>query len=596
MTLDQPLVVSEPPRSTSPARRVSIPLPAVAAVLGAIPFAMHAWSALHGYFWQDDFVIAYRAANANPFDPGYLFQAYNGEHIAPGMFLLAWLVTAIAPASYPVAVLPLLIMQSGAVVLFWRLLVRCFGARPAILTPFAVFAWSPLILLPTLWWAYGVQLIPLLLAMIGALHAHVRYLQEGSPRQAGFALIWTVIGMAFYEKAALIPALLLAITLLLAPEGDAIAAVRRHARLFGAYAGLLVLYAIGYLAITSTKVGVGDGEHTGFAELARRLLLDTFLPGLFGGPLGGAGGGVSWNAPAAPVRVLAILVGLGLVIAGLRSSGRRAGLAWVLLAAYIAVDLALLALTRLRVVGTLAGTDPRYIADAVPVAVLVATFAFLSPRARRTPRAVGILAAVLTVAFTINATVSYLRLAPAAQARQARDYVTTATDALARDPAMYLFDGTVPADVVIDWFGPDARPSRVLGLVAEQSRFDRPGETLYVLDDVGRPRRIQGVSPAVAGRPGPVPDCGYAVTYELTPIPLLNSVRGKLIVRLGYYTADGGDGQLLVGTSIIPVRFESGVHALYVPVDASFSTITAKRVTGASAVCVTDVQVGVPVG
>src|SRR5438067_5097496 len=129
MPLDRPLVSSKPLPAPGQTTLIPTPLRAVALLIGAVPFALHAWLTRAGYFWQDDFVITYHAAGANPLDLGYLFHAHNGEHLAPGWFVLAWLVTAIAPLSHLVATLPVLIIQGGATILFWRLLVRCFGER-----------------------------------------------------------------------------------------------------------------------------------------------------------------------------------------------------------------------------------------------------------------------------------------------------------------------------------------------------------------------------------------------------------------------------------------------------------------------------------
>ena len=80
----------------------------VAVVAGVVPFALHAWAALHGNFDQDDFVVTYQAAAAGPFDLGFLFQDYHG-HLAPGGFFLAALIVgALALASVAmVAIIPL---------------------------------------------------------------------------------------------------------------------------------------------------------------------------------------------------------------------------------------------------------------------------------------------------------------------------------------------------------------------------------------------------------------------------------------------------------------------------------------------------------
>ena len=225
----------------------------VAAVIVAlVPFVVHAWVALHGYFGQDDFVITYRAAHADPLDFGYLFQDYNG-HLVPGTFLLAWLQTAIAPLNYAVATVPLIIMHGIALWLFWRVLVRLFGYHWALLPAFAMLSASPLILFPTLWWAYGMQLLPLLVTMAAALLAHLRYLDTGATRHAVHALAWTVGGLLFYEKAALFGGILFAVTVL---QGTAVSeTLVKHWRVWTAHGTLLVCYAILYFGLTASQAG-----------------------------------------------------------------------------------------------------------------------------------------------------------------------------------------------------------------------------------------------------------------------------------------------------------------------------------------------------
>jgi hypothetical protein len=602
MTLDRPLARPEPPRSSSPTERTRVPLAALAVLTAAAPLGLHAWFALNAFFWQDDFVIMFRAAQANPLDPAYLFQAYNREHLAPGAFLLAWLVTAVAPLSYPVAVLPLLAMQALTALLFWRLLVRCFGARWALLVPFAVFAAAPLILVPTVWWAYGVQLIPMLLAMVGALAAHVRYLDGGQRRHLGYTLLWTATGMAFYEKAALIPALLLAVTILLAPPRERSAvgwALRRHATVWYAHLALLTAYAGAYLALTSTAVTQPGSGDLGVLDLANRLVVDTFLPGLFGGPLGDPGAGVSWQPPPVAVQVIAGALAVAIVVTSLvRDNSRRVRIAWLVLAGYLVADVALVSVTRLDLISALVGADPRYVADAVPVAVLCATFACLRPReapVRRPSRPVAVLTAVLLVAFAVNATLSHVRLAPAAQARHAKAYVATARAELAANPGIVLFDGEAPMDVLINWFGPDARTSRVIGLLPGPPRFDIAAETVHMLDRSGVPRPIERLDNAVTDVPGAAPGCGHRVTDQHTMIDLTGEVRGKLLARVEYYTADGGPGWVEVAGDRVEVDFAEGVHVLHVPVDGTVSRLTIWRATAVRGVCVAKVIVGEPV-
>ncbi|MEV6877237.1 hypothetical protein [Amycolatopsis sp. NPDC051128] len=555
-------------------------------VAGLVPFALHAWAALHGNLSQDDFIMTYRSAAAGPFDLGFLFQDYHG-HLSPGGFFLAAVATAWAPLNVPLLMLPLLLMRAVATVLFWCLLVRCFGRRWAILVPFTVFSASTLLLVPTLWWAYGVQIVPVVLATAGALHAHVRYLQDGGRWWIG-AFAWTVFGLAFYEKAAVIPVLLAGVTVLLGRS------FRAHPRYWAGHAVLLAGFVAGFFAMTSSQVAQGASPLTAgmAADLTGRMLGDTLLPGLAGGPWSGPGPGATW-APSPFVVVLVLLaVALAVVIAGVRVGGRRAWGAWVLLAALFAVDVALLALTRLREVGPGAGDDPRYVADLALVAALCGAFAFLSPDAvapsggkRERP-----IALILSVLLLASSAAGFSRLSPALRFGHSGQYVGNVRAAVAEDPDLVFYDTFVPSDVVHEWFGADSRASRVVGLLPG-ARFDQPSSRMHLLDDTGKPHRITGVDPVSRGVPGPAANCGYAVGEAQVRIPLDTPVLGRHLLKLDYYTSDGGEG--LVERT--PVWFQAGLHSLYLPVDGLFDHIGVRLSSPGAPVCVAKVEVGKPV-
>src|SRR5215211_6450 len=342
---------------------------------------------LRGYFYQDDYVYLYLGGTA-PLGE-LLLRDYNG-HLQPGTFLLSWLLAHIAPLSWPVAVLPVIAMQAAALVLCWRLLGRLFDQRWAILVPFAMIAFSPLPFGLSLWWAYALQLLPVQLAMLGALHAHVAYLRQPSRWLAAQGMLFTLFGLAFWEKAALIPPLLFGLTLTLAGGGGfgarLVDIVRRHGRLWLGYLALLV----GYAAVHLWRASIEQSHRPTGRELVvliRDLVGDGLVPALFGGPWSGEWVGfrglalqdgwvlgVTWTAAA-----VIVLVGLWL--------GRtRAVLAWLVLGAYLAVSVLLVGFGRLgHEWRTIIGTDPRYIADAVPVAVLCAALALLRPRTAPAP-------------------------------------------------------------------------------------------------------------------------------------------------------------------------------------------------------------------
>jgi hypothetical protein len=553
---------------------------------GAVPFLLHAWAALHGSFAQDDFVMTYRAAVAGPFDLGYLFQDYHG-HLMPGGFFLAAVLTWWAPLNFPLMVLPLLLMRAVATVLFWCLLVRCFGRRWAILVPFTVFTASTLLLVPTLWWAYGSQIVPVVLAAVGALHAHVRYLRDGGRWWLG-AFAWTLFGLAFYEKAVVVPVLLAGVTVLLGRS------FRERPRYWAGHAVLLAAFVVGYLALTSSQVTSGGPPMTAgtVADLTGRMLGDTLLPGLAGGPWSGPGPGATWTPSPFVVVVLLFAAALALLFAGVRAGGRRAWRAWALLGLLFAVDVGLLASTRLREVGPAAGDDPRYLAELALVAALCGAFAFLppdgiAPSGGKRERPIALAACVLLL---VSSAVGFSRLAPALRFDHSAQYVGNVRAAVAENPDLVFYDTFVPSDVVHEWFGADSQASRVAGLVPG-AHFDQPTNRMHLLDATGTPHLITGVAADSHGIQGPVPNCGYPVGETLVDVPLDAPVLGRHLLKIDYFTSDGGEG--LVNRT--PVWFQAGLHSLYLPVDGLFDHIGVQLSSPGAPVCVARVEVGKPV-
>lgn len=593
------------PRHLNQRRSLRSPVAVVAFLVAAVPFVVHAVAALGGYFGQDDFIFTYRAAHSAAHDLDFLFQLYSG-HVQPGVFAYVWVVTAIAPLNFTVAMAPVLVVHAVTLWLCWRVLVRLFGARWGVVVAFAVFAASPLVLFPTLWLAYALQLLPVLLAAFGALHAHLRFLHGEGARHAVYAGLWTVFGLAFYEKAALIPAMLLAVTILVAPAGEPpiLWALRRFRWVWLANAALVGLFAVLYLSVGDAPVNQNPVGTRDVLDLVYRSLVDTFLPGLLGGPLTGAAGGATWATPPVWVRAGAAVAAVALIVASAVRSRRRALLPWLFLAAYLAVDLAMVASARLGVFGSVIATDPRYLADAVPVAVLCAAFAFLAPwrvgepapEPEPAPAPVNARVAVgaVTVLAVAGGLVSFLRVAPELQFRPAREYVATARAALAEQPGMVLYDTAVPNKIMIDWFVGDALTSRVVGLVPESPRFDRPAEDLYQLDGTGTPQPIITLADTTAALAGPQPDCGYQVAEQVVRIPMEDTVTGRRIVRLGYFTGESGDGVVRAGDTEVRVRFTEGLHVLHLVVTGEFTHVEVSRSARTVPICVTDVLAGVP--
>jgi hypothetical protein len=584
---------------------LSIRVTTLALVLALVPLLWHAWSTLHGYFTQDDFVYTYQAAHT-PLSLHYLFQSYGagphtaGPHIMPAQFLLIWVVTRIAPANYVVAVLPLLAMHAFAYWVLWRLLSLLFPNQSARLVPFAVFTLSPVLLITSMWWAFGLEIVPFALALFCAVLQHVRYLETGLRRHAVLALLATAGGLLFWEKAALIIPVLFAVSALLAPVKGVRArcmwAARKHAAAWVAFVVLAFLYGAMYLAL-ATPTQAHTLRRGDVGRLGLNMLTHAFLPRLLGGPWSRNFGG----APLGAVVVLASLVAAALVVTALLRGGSRAVLAWLALVAYLGCDVALLATARLSFVGPVIGNDPRYMADAVPVAVILGSFAFMHPvlqwrrvllpeRSRFTPVQPGV--AAIAVLLILGTMVSTALAVPAAQNREARRFATRISSELKRRPTMALFDGGVPRLAMLPVFGDEWRVSRVVGLLRPKARFDATGDAMFMAgsDGLTRPFEFFFAIPSV---PGPVYNCGHLAGAGATDIPLARPVSQKhVVVRLDYFTGRSSTGTVRAGTRSIPVEFTTGgVRNLYAVTDGPLQSIA---VSAGFPVCVVQALVGGP--
>jgi len=600
----------------------------VAAALGAGELLWFAVELLRGYFWQDDFVFLHLGGTV-PLGE-LLLRGYNG-HLQPGAFLLSWLVSHLAPLSWPAAVLPMLLMHGAALVLFWLLMVRLFGERMAIVVPFVAVAFSPLTFGLSMWWAYALQLLPVQLALFGALYGHLAYLQSTRSRPravlAVVAALFTAFGLAFGEKAVLIPFVLLGVTLALTPGGAGgrvVAVLRRHGGLWLAY---LVLLA-GYVSVHLWRAPLADSAVPRLRDilsLVRSMIGDGLLPALFGGPWSGDWVGFRGLAPP-QTAVLAITWTLFaiVVLLGLWLGRARAAFAWLTLGGYLAVSVLLVASARLGPWGAIIGTDPRYVADSLPVAVVCAALALLRPRTdlrapvpagtraapvsdgsgatpvsdgsdgAAGPHAAGlgraaVLPLALAAALVVGAVTSITGVLPELRHESTRDYVENVAAAAELEPDLVLYDTAVPPDTVLPLFGDNAMASRALhGLGI---RFDQPAEDLRMLDATGTPRKI-GLVATVPGKPAPVPGCGYPVGPQITRVPLVERAEGpRLVVQLGYYAQMPTDGMVSTPAREFRVHFAAGLHLVSVVADGPFSEVLVKS---EGPVCLTNALVGLP--
>lgn len=358
---------------------------AIGLAMLALQLLLRLWFMRDGYFWQDDFNYLFSVRDGLSWST--LTQDYNG-HLMPGTFLLSWFVHA-AGSGWAVAVAVLVLLQVGAGLAFLWAVELIFRRHPISLLVYALATFTPLTLVGSMWFAYGIQLWPQLIATCLAVGCLVRWRQDGRLRWAVGVVAAVAVGLFFWEKAAVIPPILLAFSVLVLDRSTSWAERRRTLlsqwKLWGALVVLTAVYAVLYVAATATPAqGRGAADPI---EVFNNAILRTLLPGLLGGPWTSEGG-VFTVSPMPNDAVTAVVAMVWLAIVGLSVllRGRSAVAAWAWAVCAIGINYALLLLFRPDV--AILVRDSRYIADAAPIVALAIGCAF-APSSVTRPEAVA---------------------------------------------------------------------------------------------------------------------------------------------------------------------------------------------------------------
>ncbi|MGB2569190.1 hypothetical protein ACPFP2_12155 [Micromonospora citrea] len=359
------------------------PVRAVAAAMILVSLVWRAQLASRGYLAVDDYMLIARAAEAD-LTPGFLLTLYN-NHFMPAALLITWLVTRAVGLAYWPYVLILTAAQAVLAVSFARLLRTLVRPGWALLVPLAVFLFSPLTLEATSWWAVGVNMLPMQIAMVLAVSAQVRYVRSGRRRHLVTLGLAVLLGLLFFEKALLVVPLVFLLTTFLFVGGPPVRAVLTTVRRYWPSWLVLTALSLGFLALYGSRAESSLRRPDSLGEVFSflwQLLGSTVVPGLLGGPWRWlpAGDGAPVTAPPELGRWIAWVAFLVLVVLTVRLR-RVAGRAWLLLASYLTLVTALLAATRLgSIYSDVAGAVPRYVSDVVVVAALCIGVALLGLR------------------------------------------------------------------------------------------------------------------------------------------------------------------------------------------------------------------------
>ncbi|NGM15723.1 hypothetical protein ENC19_25355 [Verrucosispora sp. CWR15] len=339
----------------------------------ALSVLWRAQMASRGFLAADDYVMITQAAESD-LTVGHLLTLYN-NHLMPAGRLITWLITEHLGMVYWPYVLLMALGQAILGIAFLRLLRRLLRPSWLLLLPLGALMFSPLTLEATSWWAVGVNMLPMQIAMVLAVSAQVSYVQTGRKRHLVTLALSVLLGLVFFEKAILVVALVFLLTAALYADGGFFRTIWTTIRRWWPSWLLLTALSLGFLAAYLSNSESSLRRPTSVGEVftfLTQMLGSTVMPGLVGGPWRwlGAGDGAPVAAPPELGRWVAWTLVVALIVATVRRR-RRAGRAWLLLGAYLVLVAGMLAATRLgSTFSGVAGGVPRYVSDVVVVAAI----------------------------------------------------------------------------------------------------------------------------------------------------------------------------------------------------------------------------------
>lgn len=580
----------------------------------------------HYYFRQDDFQVL-DAALKSGMSVKYLTYIGSG-HLFPGVDAIVWVLARVALYNWGVAAGVIMLMITAASLAAWRLLRTLFGDRPAILIPLALYVLSPLAFPNYSWWISAVEAVPLQIVIFAALTAHVHYVRTGMYRHAVAAAGWLVVGFLFFEKSAVIPVLLFAVTAWFMIRGPLLAATRiaavRYWRAWLLYGTLVAAYTSLLLSAlhTSTVQPSAPASFSMVRTFVSELVQKTLLPGLLGGPWHWYHTAHAGYAYSSPPRVLtwASMTVAAVIVVGSILTRRRAWRAWAILAGWVAVaDMLPVIVGRLQAPGAaeIFSMETRYVADAPAVLAVVVGLACwqvtdpqdMDGRSRpERPReffgarwravAIGLVAVFAVGSFW---SVQRFQSETAGAADADRAYVTNANTALSEAPAgTTIVDRQVPSTMMLGLFKSSANTSVVLGPMISRggavSWTSEPSGNvghLMIFGTDGRlyPASISGTTTLpLRGQQG----CTTATKTRLVlPFEAPASAYAR-ILRLAYLGSPSAAGQRITvtyGSSTYDLQLRSGLNNAYFPVRGSADAVVVQDQYGVG-LCVDNAVAG----
>jgi hypothetical protein len=575
--------------------------------LVALQLAFRCWALAGSWFYFDDIAFMSRATT-QPLDASYLLESYGG-HLMPGGFLVTWLLAKVAVFSWGPWAALLLVLQAAAGLGMLRLLVSLFGRRPLVLALLAGYLATVFTLSAGIWFAAGINQLPMQVALVFGLHAHVEHLRHRRVRSLVVCLLWTAFGLVFYEKTLLLFGVYALVTLGWFSHGRT---PERLRHVWDTYRAALLSYtAVGGLYLVAyvhwgLDFSPASSNSVPLSPLAYDLLGVALAPGLIGGPFRWQPLAVGSFADPAQATMLVswlLVIGVGVYAYRTRTRTKRA---WSLLGFTLFCNLVLLASARANVVGPDIAREYRYQTESAAMFVLGVGLAFLpvlgateaaEHREGVLPAFDGArLVAAVTVAVTVAATYSSVRYVELWQDRNpSRAYVDEVEHQLRTAPEqpVPLVDAGIPQTLLWAYRHPENYYSHVFRYLDDHTSFPADAvDDLFILDDSGQ---LVPVTVPPTRSDVETGGCGYELSGDSTEVPLDGPVFGDgWWIQVDYEATSATEVQVVAGDDVHRLSLPAGTHRAFLTAEGQFDSVVLSGYDAASHVCLSSLTLGLP--
>jgi hypothetical protein len=566
------------------------------------------WALYPSWFYTDDYRLLYDARH-HGLTWSYLVSPFDSQFMPAGR-LAAWLLSSSGQLNWTLAATMTLGVQALASAACLWMLCTVFGRRPEVLLPLGLYLTSAINMPALMWWAAGLNQVPLQAVFFAAVALGVRYLRTRRPLWLLLTTLVVGLGLLCYVKALLVVPVLVFLAAAYWATGSlrdrVVTVLRRYwagASLLGVLCGTYVVYYLTHVP----QAFQGD-QRPVLGPLADTMLGTSLMSGIWGGPW-------SWSRTNPPVGyadppawsvhlawsalLLVVLYGVLTRVRTLRP--------WLLLAGYVGVLFLLVATTRAPIAGGAIGLEYRYLTDAVCALTLCVSLAFLpvtdavestAPReeplllVRVRTRHVTALVALVCLSGLVSSA-GYVRIWHTDNPGD--DFVHRLRADLQSAGTVDLADAILPPNVIPAFSYPYNTTRRLVPLIDAAVRFPAATPRLRVLDVDGsvHPALIR---PTSTGLVGPVPDCGWRARAPGLDVPLTNPTPGvQSWVRIGYLSSADSPVRVKTGGTVVVTQVQGGLHSLYVHTDQVFDQVSIEGLDPGTTVCVDTVEVGDPV-